>query len=207
MCKLTKPEKVLVALCILVIILCLVVFGISISYAEEMEADAWVLRRPVDSVLIQKKPGRQPFEYWRYVDRNPPCGAELKTTGRQKGSWVEVVCLYLTDHPTGWVQSGFIVSDKPVPAEQVATVKEFVHTKLSIGGRAAWELHRGEQVTVYHRSERYCTCRWGVIKTNCITFDGSVEVVRRDVEARRVKYGYSKDWLKRDHLINVVDVR
>lgn len=208
--KLSSKQNALRILC--AILAALLLIGIILTaivpaLADDVQPNAWILKRGCDSVLIQKQPFDQPYEYWRYLDNDPPCGAALALTGNQKGKWLEVICLYLPNHPVGWVKSNFVVTDEPQPCNKTATVTQFCHAHISIGGRATWEYYAGEQIEIYDMTDTYCTCRWGVIQTNCITFDGSVEVVRHDVEARRAKYGYSMDRLKRDHMINVVDVR
>lgn len=173
--------------------------------AEGTEQNAWILRRECDNVLIQKQPGRQPYQYWRFVDNDPPVGAELQLTGKQTDQWMECRCLYLPNAPTGWIHEGFVVYDKPTKVHKTATITQDCRTKVSIGGRTAWEYYRGEPVEIYTKTERWCTCSMGFIQTEAITFSDDVEVIQRSSEARKAKFGYGRDWIKRDHIIHPID--
>lgn len=192
-----KAEKIVVAILAALVALCLILV-VEWALAEE-GTEAWILRRQAtDNVLIQKAPGRQPYEYWRIVDNDPPCGAEIRLTGRQEGKWLECVCMYMENEPVGWVHSGFVVHDKPVPCGMVATVTRPVVAKESIGGRDAWECVAGERVKVLYKSDEWSTTIWGMVPTECLDFTRAGAVT----QPRRAGW---RDWTKRDHLIYAVD--
>lgn len=200
-----RKKKIVIAVAIIITVLTLIdaVLGLQMiighAGAEELEANAWILRRQAsDNVLIQKEPGKQPYQYWRFWDNDPECGAELFLTGNSSGAWLECVALYLPEKPTGWVHSGFVVHDKPVPCGMVATVTRTVVAKESIGGRDAWECVPGERVKVLYRTDEWSTTIWGMIQTSALDFTVTGEVT----QPRRAGW---KDWTKRDHLVYAVD--
>ena len=132
------------------------------------------------------------------MDNDPPCGAEIRLTGRQDGKWLECVCMYLQSEPVGWVHSGFVVHDKPVLCGMVAAVTRPVVAKESIGGRDAWECVAGERVKVLYKSDEWSTTIWGMVPTECLDFTRTGAVT----QPRRAGW---RDWTKRDHLIYAVD--
>lgn len=198
-----RKKKVLMAVMAAVVAFCVVMMSGATAKAEdETEGDrtgaAWILRRQsTDNVLIQKEPGKQPYEYWRFVDNDPPCGAEIRLTGEKSGQWLECVCVYLEGQPTGWVRSGFVEYDEPSPCGMIATVTRRTVITESIGGRAAWECVAGDRVKVLFRSGEYCTTIWGFIRADALDFAVTGEVT----QPRRAW----PDWTRKDHLINVID--
>lgn len=188
----TRLEKYI--LCVIGILICIAFLIITVVADADgvQEANAWILRRNADNVLVQKTPGTQKYEYWRLWDNDPKCGAELYLTGKQSGKWVECVCLYLPEHPTGWVNSRFVVMDKPQECGLVATVTR----PVTVGD--TWACCKGERVKVLWRSEEWSTTIFGFIPTDALDFALTGAVT----QPRRVW----PDWIRQDHLINIVDV-
>lgn len=164
------------------------------------ETNAWVMRRQeTDNVLVQKQPGRQPYEYSRFIDNDPPCGAALLLTGEKKGHWLKCKCLYLDGEPEGWIHDGFVVYTEPQKCGRIATVTSPTTATESIGGRDAWDCVRGEVVKVLYWSEEYCTTIWGFLPTSVLDFAD----VGKEVTQPRMSLW--KDWTKRDHVLCVID--
>lgn len=166
--------------------------------AEDIQPNAWILRRQTtDNVVIQKKPGSQPYEYWRQVDNDPACGSALYLTGETHGKWLKCICLYLPEAPEGWIHEGFVVYDEPHPCGMVATVTRKVTAKESIGGRDAWECMVGDRVKVLYSSGEWSTTIWGFVPTDALDFTRTGSVT----QPRRIW----PDWTRLDHLINIID--
>lgn len=190
--KLSSKQNALRTLC--AILAAMLLIGILLTaivpaLAESVEPNAYILRRQADNVLVQKAPGTQPYQYWRYWDNDPPCGAELMLTGNRHGKWLECIALYLPEQPTGWIREEFIVTDKPTECGLIATVVK----PVVVGD---WQLVKGDRVKVLYRSESLCTTIWGMVPTECLDFALTGEVT----EPRKLP-----DWLKRDHILCVID--
>ena len=189
--KLTGPERLVLFLCFVAIIAYVVlILTTDTGFAEGTEPNAWILRRSVDQVLIRKNPADTDYVYSKLVDNDPPVCAELVLTGGKHGRWLECVCAYLPDRPTGWVREEFVSADKPEQSGRVATV---IHP-VKVGGYA---LVKGDRVKVLYRSESICTTIWGMVPTDALDFALTGEVT----QPRRVW----PDWIRKDHLINIVD--
>lgn len=175
---------------LLIIVTAIVIIGvisvINFAYAEGQTA--YILRRQADNVLIRKNPTDRDYVYSKLVDNDPPIGAELELTGETHGQWLKCRCLYLAGQE-GWVHESFVVYDKPQECGRVATVIR----PVEVGGYA---LVKGDRVKVLYRSNERSTTIWGMVPTDALDFNVTGEVT----QPRRLP-----DWIKRDHILCVID--
>lgn len=183
------------------IALMMILLLLTVTLTVLADGKVYILRRESDKVLVQKTPGAQPYEYWRLWDNNPPCGAQLTLTGKVSGQWVEVVCDYLPTSPTGWIKTGYLVSEPVTECHQLATVKHYVMARGYIGGAGTAEFFAGEVVEVYYRTDSYCSTRWGFVPTDALDFDCTAT----KATAKHSLAWNKLDHRKRDHLAYDVD--
>ena len=175
------------------------------SSAEELSPNAFVLRRrATDNVLIRNNPKDTDYIYWKLVDNDPPCCAELFLTGEKYGKWLKCICLYLPDQPEGWIHSGFVVYDKPEECGKMATVTKTCYAYESIGGREAQKFCVNDYIKILYQSDEWCTTIYGMVSKDSLKIDEKRNADNRSQFVREI-YRKWNDWIKRDHVFNIID--
>jgi hypothetical protein len=164
--KLRTGIKVAIVTAEALAFIALVVMGIWVfnefgfAYGEGMEGQqVWVLCEPDGCVNLREKPKGRIFG-------GAMVGAELKTDGKTKGSWLHVFNIP-AEEDSGWISSRYITYSEPeiVMCNLSIRAEGRVACREWIGGKVKHWLHDGEKVYVYYMSDEWAVTEIGYIMT------------------------------------------
>lgn len=145
---------------ITVILIILIVSACYLAGAEEKTMFVLCDPKPENRVCVRRFP-KKGAEETGYLT----CGDNILTDGKTRNGFVHI--LGITEDGEGWVHKGYLVEDKPVIEDCMASIAASgrVKARRYIGGQKVGWVNVLTDVKVFARSEEWAVTNRGYIRT------------------------------------------